>query len=119
MTPEDQRTLQCLKHLEIKIYKGLHLNAGTIDAQIVDQWIERKMEQPADLEKLLNHVHMYDFFPSLQDQGELEDLAIEIALSWEKILFEADPRYRVVKYEGYGPEVTFYLDREMLRAFER
>ena len=111
MTSENQRTLRQLKHLRIEIYKGLHLNAGNLDTSIVDQWIERKRELPADLEKLLNHIHLYDFFPDVQDDLQLHDLANEIACDWEKVLSSLDPRYRVVKYEGYGPEVTFYFDR--------
>ena len=65
MTPEDQKTLQWLKHLEVKVYRGLHLNAGSIDINIVDQWLERKAESPAILERLLNHIHLYDFFPGV------------------------------------------------------
>lgn len=59
---------------------------------------------------------MYDFFPDTQVQGELESLATEIALNWEKTLLKTDPRYRVIKYEGYGPEVTFYFDRNALNV---
>lgn len=116
MTLENQRTLQWLKHIEVKVYRGLHLNAGNTDTSIVDQWIERKTEPFTDLERLLNHVHIYDYFPTVQDEKELESLASEIALDWEKTLSKRDPRYRVVKYEGYGPEVTFYFDRNMSDA---
>ena len=112
MTPENQRTLQWLKHLEVKVYRGLHLNAGSIDTNIIDQWLERKIESPDNLERLLNHIHLYDFFPNTHDRDELEGLADEIALDWKKILLDSDPKYKVVKYEGYGPEITFYLDRE-------
>lgn len=109
MTSEDQKTLQRLRHLEVKVYKGLHLNAGRIDTSVVDQWIERKAGPSADLERLLNHIHLYDFFPSMQNEDELESLANEIAFDWERTLSGSDPRYRVVKYKGYGPEITFYF----------
>ena len=53
------------------------------------------------------------FFPDMQGGEELESLADEIALDWRKVLLDSDPKYQVVKYEGYGPEITFYLDREV------
>ena len=93
------------------MYKGLHLNARNTDTDVIDQWIERKVEAPADLERLLNHIHMYDFFPNIPDKGELEGFANEIVQDWGKTLFDLDSRYRVITYEGYGPEVTFYFDR--------
>ncbi len=113
MKPEDQRTLQWLKHLEVKVYRGLHLNAGSIDTNIVDQWLERNDRVTCYLEIFLNHVHLYDFFHGVQGRDELEGLADEIASDWKKVLLDSDPKYQVVKYEGYGPEITFYLDREV------
>jgi len=111
MTPEDQRTLQHLKHLKVQAYRGLHLNADNTDWDTVDQWIDTTSHSPTDLEKVINHIRIYDFFSSIQDEAELEGLANEIARSWEKVLSALDPRYRVERYEGYGPEVTFYFDR--------
>ena len=111
MTLEDQQTLQKTKRLQVKVYKDLHLNACNIDANIIDQWIERQIESLTELEKLLNHIHVYDLLPSVQDEDELKTVADEIARDWENALSNHDPRYRVLRYEGYGPEVTFYLDR--------
>jgi len=79
MMPEDQKALQRVKHLEVKIYKGLHLNARNIDTNVIDQWIELKGGSPAVLEKLLNHIHVFDLFPDVQSESELEDFANEIA----------------------------------------
>ena len=111
MTPEDQQTLQELKHLKLEIYKGLHLNADRIDTNIIDQWIEQKQQSLTELEKVINHIHMYDFFQNIQDEDKLRILADEIVRDWKNVLSSYNPKYRVVKYEDYGPEITFYLDR--------
>ena len=81
MTQEDQTTLQRLKSLKVEVYRGLHLNTGNMDARIVDQWIEQASYSPVDLEKLLNHIHIFDFFSDIQDEMELQRLAEEIAYS--------------------------------------
>ena len=115
MTPEELKTFQQLKRLEVQVYRGLHLNAANTESDtnrsVIDQWIKTHPHSLTNLEKVLNHIHIYDFFLSMQDEAELERLANEIAQSWEKVLSGLDPRYRVERYEGYGPEVTFYFDR--------
>lgn len=105
--------LQHLKKLEVRVYKGLHLNASNVDYSVIDQWINQKKSAPADLERLLNHIHIYDFFPDIQDEGELGRLATDIVHSWNKTLADLDPNYCVLMYEGYGPEITFYLGRDL------
>ena len=95
----------------MKTYRGLHLNANNIDLGVVDQWIDQKPMALSDLEKLLNHIHLYDLFHEIQDECQLKAIANEIAHDWQITLSSIDPRYRVVEYEGYGPEITFYFER--------
>ena len=109
---EGLAAFQHLKQLEVKVYKGLHLNADNMDTSIIDQWINQEKSSPADLERLLNHIHVYDFFPDVQDEEELDRAATEIVCSWEKILSDLDPRYCTLMYKGYGPEITFYFNRD-------
>lgn len=121
MTPEQQKVLDDAANLAVRVYKSLHLRAPDSEADIaswektVDSWIDANKYPPEAIEGVMNHLHAYDLFPDYLfpniSEEEYVRLADEIAHIWKQKLAVIDARYNVVRYEGYGPEVTFHLDR--------
>ena len=123
MMPELQDVLDSTKDIAVRIYRSLHLRAPSSEDDVhvwelvADKWIEADKYPPESIEGVMNHVHAYDLFPEhlFPDISEEEyaRLADDIADAWKQKLAAIDARYKVVRYEGYGPEVTFHLDRTL------
>ncbi|MFQ1700255.1 hypothetical protein ACJ5NV_06650 [Loktanella agnita] len=96
--------------LEVHKYRGLHLNKNVDNRQTIDDWLERSNDRIA-LEKLLNHLHVYDL-ASLRDYSEetYQRIADELERNWRKRLAALDGQFVVERYEDYGPTLTFYFD---------
>lgn len=108
---ESSKNFQHIKELKIIIYKELHLNASNKNTSVIDEWINQKKYSSVEIEKVLNHIHIYDFFPEIQEEKKLDEIAKAIALSWKQTLLRLDSRYRILAYRDYGPEITFYFER--------
>jgi hypothetical protein len=78
--------------------------------QNVLQWLdlEKSLER---VERVVNHVHIYDEFDGLQED-EYDEIAVRVFLSWNSAVKQIDPSLRVEKYEDYGPTLTLYKRRE-------
>ena len=117
MNLEHQKIFDAVTNVEVTVYKTLHLRANgsfvTDAAHAAESFIELNKYPDEAIEKFVNHIHVCDLFPDLPED-EYSDIADKIACAWEKELSALDLRYRVPRYEGYGPEVTFYLDRTLV-----
>lgn len=110
MNGVDQASIDAAKDLRVHVYRGLHLRGGVDDYKVIDQWIEKKLSLE-DIERVLNHVHVYDLVQADLPEEEYVEIRNEIEQAWGARLAELDRAYAVEAYEGYGPEVTFYLKR--------
>ncbi|WP_309133349.1 hypothetical protein [Cellulomonas sp.] len=92
-------------------HRGAVLRGFGFDARVVDDWFDRLGEVTA-VEKVVNHLHLWDVLPSVADPGETERLVEPMAWFWHAALERAYPGRRfvvdAVRDGDYGPEVTFW-----------
>ncbi len=82
------------------------------DLAVVDDWFGR-LAAVADVERVVNHVHVWDLLPSgAFTEEEARGLVEPIASFWQIALRDAYPdREFVVRTDvdgSYGPELTFF-----------
>jgi len=75
------------------------------------RWFEKEGSWE-NVERVVNHVHVYDEFEDLTESG-YEEAASKILHCWEVALTKIDPAFQVEKFEDYGPSVTFYKRRSI------
>ena len=115
MNEADMSKLQALYLISLQEYSGIFTRmTNTIESKedlnrIVLDWLEKE-RVPERVERVINHLHVYDEFPDLTDNA-YDDVAIQIFFHWNEALKKIDPDFRVEKYEEYGPTITFYKKR--------
>ncbi|WP_157577053.1 hypothetical protein [Saccharomonospora iraqiensis] len=82
------------------------------DESSFEQWRERFGSSPSELERTLNHVHLWDIFDaeSTQEEVALEVLAEKMCVGWQ---VKANGDFPDKRFVGeitaeYGPTVTVY-----------
>ncbi|SEW42153.1 hypothetical protein SAMN04488515_2928 [Cognatiyoonia koreensis] len=101
------------KNISVREYRGLFLNADITDDRNIDRWFKEGLP-PHEIERLLNHLHVYDI-ASLNDYPEeiYDDIADEIEAAWRERL---DKSFIVERFEDYGPTLTFYRKRGLTHS---
>jgi hypothetical protein len=94
--------------------EGCTLLSERYDQANFRQWWERLSGHVPEVEKVINHVHLWDLFPEEEGlpEGALEELACVMGKCWQQALTEAYParefEVRVsTSEEDYGPTVCF------------
>ncbi|QGQ20592.1 hypothetical protein GC089_17110 [Cellulomonas sp. JZ18] len=93
-------------------HRGAVLRGFRTDLAVVDDWFDR-LGDVAAVEKVVNHVHVWDLLPSRGfDAREAELLVEPMAWFWHAALDRAFPGRRfvvdAVRDGDYGPELTFF-----------
>ncbi len=73
------------------------------------RWFEKEGSWE-NVERVVNHVHIYDEFEDLTKES-YEEVASKIFHCWKAALTKIDTAFQVEKFEDYGPTVTFYKKR--------
>ncbi|XBB66144.1 hypothetical protein ABFU82_18775 [Nocardioides sp. WV_118_6] len=94
-------------------YRGAVFLAIAFDEKAVDVWFEHLDGDPVAVERVMNHVHLWDILASSTDfDAETELLLAPLATSWNVALCAAFPdrEFSVLAAPdgGYGPELTFH-----------
>jgi len=83
-------------------------------------WLEKLNGNISEVEKIFNHIHVYDLFAHFTEDIE-EDIFLQIGMqmkiSWEMYLKHKFPEndFVIIFDDGkndYGPTITFYCKRE-------
>lgn len=108
-----QQRIALLKHPYIKCHRAVHFCPEFVGPDAVDSVLNELSISLEAAERLINHIHVHDWFHGLEDEERLKTLANEVARAWESGLKAIDPRYRIIRFrdEYKGPALTFYLDR--------
>jgi len=77
-------------------------------------WIQKESE-PERVERVLNHLHVYDAFEDLSED-EYDAVAAKLFACWNEAVGEIDKTIRVEKYQDYGPTLTLYRSRQRTGA---
>ncbi|MGY4644755.1 hypothetical protein [Cellulomonas sp. URHB0016] len=93
-------------------YRGAVLLEFAFDQAVVDDWFTR-LGDVADVERISNHVHVWDLLPSAGfSEAEAQRLAEPMAWFWRSALrYEYPDRefiVQAVEDGSYGPELTFF-----------
>ncbi|KQR10454.1 hypothetical protein [Cellulomonas sp. Leaf334] len=93
-------------------YRGGVFLGFACNRPVVDDWFDR-LGVVADVERIVNHVHVWDLLPSRGfTEAEARGLVEPIASFWRIALRDAYPdRELVVQTDvdgSYGPELTFF-----------
>lgn len=91
--------------------RGCVLRRAAYDPAVFDEWWATEKGQVAAIERVINHLHLWDVFEPT-DAGEeaaLSWLAGRIAESWQRHGASLFPDHRFVAEvtDEYGPTVTF------------
>ncbi|MGC6373561.1 hypothetical protein [Pseudomonas sp. K2I15] len=98
---------------------GVFLENGfTVEAY--SSWMESCNNDVVAVEKLLNHMHLYDVFGGCTDRVDeavYEQLCRIVAQSWRMVLLSKFPEKKfcvqtIISDQEYGPVVTFSQVRE-------
>lgn len=94
-------------------YRGAVLLAFSFDRAPVDAWFLRLDGDVAKVERVVNHMHVWDILPTNDfDEDEAVRLVEPVAWFWRSALKSAYPDRRFVvdveRDADYGPELTFY-----------
>lgn len=81
-------------------------------------WL-KDIEDPVEIEKVINHVHIYDLFSNTEYDVEefiFEEVAKILAFSWRLCLdsFFKEKKFNVIYSntdKDYGPTITFYQQK--------
>jgi len=103
--------------------RGCVLLAGRNAAASVDQWWDQLHGTPSRIESVLNHVHLWDVFPSdhdINDGGAFRELARLMQAGWRSALASDYPHrtFEVIctglaaEDPEYGPTLTFCSSRD-------
>jgi len=90
--------------------------ADRVDLELIDQWKQRLGDQPARIEEVVNHVHLWDVFPGEEADADpiVGQFANLLQESWSAKLGQDFPgqEFEVVATledaVEYGPSVTFF-----------
>jgi hypothetical protein len=105
---------------DLVVVRGCVILAEHYEPANFDQWWQQLSGDCAAVERVLNHVHLYDVFRPVQPAGRdltlYERVGQVVRACWRCRLREAFPaRSFVVDYatepEEYGPTVTFWQGR--------
>lgn len=108
-----QERLRSLKNPQIKIYKGIHVDSERVETGSIDSFTLDPKFKLEDWERLLNHLHVRDYFIGMEDDERMDALTNEIANAWRDNLSALNLRYRVCRFDDEnGPGLTFYFDRQ-------
>ena len=108
-----EHTVCELKSVEVSVYRGLHLRQlSETDRATVDEWLLKATMTLEDYEALLNNIHVWDYFQYINDEEKVKEIAETIYDTWLSRLSALNGRYRVMQRYDYGPQITFFLDRE-------
>ncbi|WP_447754790.1 hypothetical protein [Pseudomonas nicosulfuronedens] len=96
--------------------KNAIILARNFDAASFDVWFSQLDGDVAEVERILNHTHVYDIFSGCPDDVEelvFEQLSEAIAVSWRLILRDKFPSKDFIveatsSEQQYGPIVTFF-----------
>lgn len=95
--------------------RGCVLLAEHLDQENFDTWWSSLRGRVADVERIVNHVHLWDVFSDLDDVPDqaVELFAARLATVWRAVLAHRFPdRAFVVEVDTapdeYGPTVTFF-----------
>lgn len=96
--------------------RGAVILAKNFDAESFDVWFSKLDGDVSEVEKILNHTHVYDVFSGCTD--DVDDLVFEqlskvIAVSWRLVLKDKFPSKDFIveatfSEQQYGPIVTFF-----------
>jgi len=98
---------------------GVFLESGfTVEAY--SSWMKNCNNDVVAVEKLLNHMHLYDVFGGCTDRVDeavYEQLCRIVAQSWRMVLLSKFPEKKfcvqaIISDQEYGPVVTFSQVRE-------
>ncbi|NWE41978.1 hypothetical protein HX875_21065 [Pseudomonas yamanorum] len=98
---------------------GVFLESGfTVEAY--SRWMKNCNNDVVAVEKLLNHMHLYDVFGGCTDRVDeavYEQLCRIVAQSWRMVLLSKFPERKfcvqaIISDQEYGPVVTFSEVRE-------
>ena len=115
MSDADMSKMQALCAITLNEYSGIfkrRTNGNETEEdlhRVVSVWLEKE-RVPERVERMINHLHVYDEFPDLTENA-YDDIAVQIFSHWNEFLKKIDPAFRVEKYEEYGPTITFYKKR--------
>lgn len=100
---------------EIVEFRGGYFLADRISEETYKTWLKTLNGNIPEVEKVLNHVHVYDLFGYSEeiDEDVFLEIGQQMALSWKMHLKHRFPsRSFVVHFndgsDDYGPTVTFY-----------
>ncbi|WP_242167922.1 MULTISPECIES: hypothetical protein [unclassified Pseudomonas] len=118
--PEDVLVFSTVLFPDFVVYEsGVFLESGfTVEA--FSSWMQSCNSDVVAVEKVLNHVHLYDVFAGCSDRVDeavYEQLCNLIAQSWRMVLLSKFPEKKfcvqaIVSDQEYGPVVTFSQVRE-------
>jgi hypothetical protein len=105
--------------LRLLAYRGCLVREPVFDTANIDTWLESTGGDVTAVERVVNHVHLYDLVEELSDTDlpALEDLARRIAQLWTDTLQARYPEYRAVvsfasEPDEYGPTLTLHQDSQ-------
>lgn len=98
---------------EFVTYRGCVFLAWKFDEANADTWFEELDGRTAEIEAVVNHVHLWDGFSAqeAEDRAALPALAVTIRQLWESAVRKAFPdrRFEVLladEPDDYGPTLT-------------
>ncbi|MFB7371983.1 hypothetical protein ACFC0D_19310 [Streptomyces sp. NPDC056222] len=102
--------LAALYRPEFVEYEGCVFLGFKFDRGGVDEWLENQSGDRRAVESVVNHVHLWDYFPLTSDAeyAALASLAEEIAAMWRNAVRDAFPgrKFEIAVSDGtgdYGP----------------
>lgn len=114
--PEDALIFCRILFPDVVFYNGGYFLEMNFEEKKVLEWFNSMDGGRQEVEKIVNHIHVYDIFDGCQEDVRddiFEQLAKIISFSWKIALQESFPGviFSVEVFSSdktYGPEITFY-----------
>ncbi|MGY2173830.1 hypothetical protein [Pseudomonas azotoformans] len=113
--PEDVLMFSKVLFPDLVVHESGVFLASQFTVEAFTNWMETCNKDVVAVEKLLNHMHLYDVFGGCNDRVEeavYEQLCRIVAQSWRMVLLSQFPErtfcvQAIVSDQEYGPMVTF------------